>query len=103
MTTSEIPKLDGRLAQAVSHPLRVRFLRLLTDRVSLTSVEALKEIEKTGEQVALSEMGYHVRVLEQFGLLEVASSATRERGISFCATDKGELVMLAIGAAPGKT
>lgn len=97
---SEIPKVDGRLTHAATHPFRVRFLRLLADRTSLTSGEALREIEQGGGRATLSEVGYHVRVLERLGAVEVASPATRERGISFRVTDIGELLMLAIGAAP---
>jgi DNA-binding transcriptional ArsR family regulator len=102
MDTFEIPKVDGRLTQATTHPLRVRFLRLLAHRTSLTAGEARREIEQGGGEATLGEVGYHVRVLERLGAVAVASPATRERGISFRATDIGELLMLAIGAAPRK-
>lgn len=103
MDIPEIPKVDGRLTQAVSHPLRVWFLRLLAKRGSLSPNEALQEMESDGDEVALSQVGYHVWILERFGVIEVANRATRERGAVFRSTDAGELLMLAIGAAPGKT
>ncbi len=100
MDSPEFPKVDGRLAQAVSHPLRVKFLRLLANRESLSLEEALQGIDEGGE-VALSQVGYHVSVLQRFGVVELASRPTRERGASFRPTETGELLMLALGAAPG--
>jgi DNA-binding transcriptional ArsR family regulator len=102
----EIP-LEGRFAHAVSHPLRVQFLRLLGDRSNLSLGEACQEITRReikgiGE-VALSRVGYHATVLERFGLVELATPPTRRGGASFRATDTGELLILAIGVAPSQS
>lgn len=103
MDIPKIPKVDGGLTQAVSHPLRVWFLRLLAKRGSLSPKEALQELEGDGEGVPLSQVGYHVWILERLGVVEVASRATRTGGAVFRSTEAGELLMLAIGVAPGKT
>lgn len=100
METPEIPKVDGRLAQAISHPVRVAFLRLLAGRESLSPKEAAREI-RVGGEVPLSQVGYHTTVLERFGVIELVGRPGHKGGASFRATDTGELLMLAIGPTPG--
>lgn len=85
--------VEGRLAQAVSHPIRVDFLRLLADRKRLTPREALREL---AEDFALSQVSYHVSVLEHVGAVEAVGPSSG--GLVFEATDTGELLMLAIGS-----
>lgn len=97
MEFKELPKVDGRLAQAVRHPLRVSFLRLLANRDQASLREALAALD--GSEVPLSQLSYHVSVLELFGLVETAGRPDPRGGVSFRATDAGELVMLAIGSS----
>jgi len=107
------PRIDGRLAQAVSHPVRIAFLRVLARRERLSPREALQElpgalkdlpeaqrrrVESTS--IALSQVSYHVSVLERFGVVESAGRPDRQTGMPFRATDAGELLMLAIGTPP---
>ena len=102
MDTPEIPKVDGRLAQAANHPLRVRILRLLTHRERFSPGDALGELDG-GDEASLSRVSYHVSVLERFGVVELVARATRDRGASFRATDTGRLLMVDIERATGGT
>lgn len=104
MDIPDIPEVDGRLAQAVSHPIRLQFLLLLADRGSLALGEARHEIKrrttKGPSDVPLSQVGYHVSVLARFGVVELATRSTRHHGASFRATDIGERLILAIETSP---
>lgn len=108
MDTPEIATVAGRLGQAVNHPLRIGFLRLLANRPNLSSDEALARVNersldefKEGGDVALSQVDYHLRVLERFGVVELASRPYCGRYASFRTTPTGRLLMLAIEASPG--
>lgn len=58
------------LVKGLNHPVRVKALTILTDRVA-----SPKEIsEEVGE--ALSNVAYHVRVLDQLGLIEIVEEET---------------------------
>jgi len=101
MDRSDAFMLDGRLAHAVDHPVRVSFLRLLEDRGSLSLAEAFKQIEE--DDLALSQVGYHVWVLARFGIVELATRRTRKGGASFRATETGKFLMVAMKAGPDST
>jgi DNA-binding transcriptional ArsR family regulator len=68
-TTPE--SIDQRLVRALAHPLRVRILEVLTDRVA--SPNALSEQLDVG----LSHVAYHTRALEKCGCLELIDTAQR--------------------------
>ena len=64
---------DARYVKAMSHPLRVRILALLDERVA-SPVELAGWLEAT-----LGTVAYHVRTLEGMGLVELVRE-TRVRG-----------------------
>jgi hypothetical protein len=65
--------IDQRLVKALAHPLRVKILEILTERVaSPTSVSAQLD---TG----LSDVAYHTRALDQCGCLKLVETA-KKRG-----------------------
>lgn len=87
--------LDQRLVRALDHPVRVKFLKLLADRESLSPVTALPLLELDG--VALGNLTYHVRVLDQIDLVEPSGEPNEHGGASFRATSKGELALAVLG------
>jgi predicted transcriptional regulator len=98
MNSAPLPELDGRLKQAISSPIRIAFLQMLADRKPLTARDAARA---WGERdIALSKVSYHVRVLAQLGLVEVADPGRADGGVSFQATDAGKHLMMALGSAP---
>lgn len=66
--------VDGRVVKALSHPTRVRILNVLRDRELASPVELSSELD-----VALGTIGYHVRLLESLGFIELARR-TQRRG-----------------------
>lgn len=113
MRSGETPGVNGRLAQVVSHPVRIAFLGMLGRCESLSPRQAMQELPERlaelpeaqhglaeGKEIGLSQVSYHVSVLERFGVVEAAGWPDRETGMTFRATDAGELLMLAIGIAP---
>ncbi len=64
---------DARYVKAMSHPLRVRILALLDERVA-SPVELAGWLDAT-----LGTVAYHVRTLERMGLVELVRE-TRVRG-----------------------
>lgn len=67
--------LDDRLAKALSHPLRQRILQLLNRKVS-----SPREIaEELGEKI--SDVGYHVRMLQQYGAIERVRTEPRRGAV----------------------
>lgn len=60
-------------AKLVGHPARVRFLRELRDRAAPLSASILVEMEN----VTLDNAIYHVRVLEDAGVVEVVDRVPR--------------------------
>lgn len=75
------PGLDGRLAQALSHPTRTEIIAILSDRVASPS-----ELSKM-MGVELSSVSYHTRELLRLGCIEVVdkeqvrgATKTRYRG-----------------------
>jgi len=63
--------IDQRLVKAISHPLRVRILEVLSDRVS--SPNRLSETLEIG----LSDVAYHTRALDKCGCLHLVDTAQR--------------------------
>lgn len=87
--------LDQRFVRALDHPVRVRFLKLLADRESLSPAAAFPLLELNG--VALGNLTYHVRVLDLSGLIEPTGESTSHGGASFRLTSKGELAQSVLG------
>jgi len=72
MTKHEQPgPIDQRLVKAIAHPLRVRILEVLSDRVS--SPNRLSETLEIG----LSDVAYHTRALDKCGCLDLVDTAQR--------------------------
>jgi DNA-binding transcriptional ArsR family regulator len=72
--TLPIDITDPRVVKAYSHPLRIRILRLLLDRVASPS-EIAADLD-----VPLSNASYHVRKLLELGLIELVGRVQR-RGV----------------------
>jgi DNA-binding transcriptional ArsR family regulator len=62
----------AEVAKALSHPLRIAFLRELRDRRKLSPTEYARE---SGEP--LGSISYHVSALRKAGVLEVTDTAKR--------------------------
>ena len=67
--------VEQRLAKALSHPLRVRVLTLLNQRVASPSELA----EELG--APLGNVAYHVRILLDLDLLELVSTTPRRGAV----------------------
>lgn len=89
------PEFDHRLVKVLEHPIRIGFLKLLGERDTLSPTEAL-ELLQEGD-LMLSRLTYHVRVLDQFGLVEAAGQPDPEHGLPFRVTPDGEFALLALG------
>lgn len=63
--------IDQRLVRALSHPLRVEILELLTDRVASPNWLA-EELD-----ASLSHVAYHTRALDKCGCLALVKTAQR--------------------------
>lgn len=63
--------IDQRLVKALAHPLRVRILEVLSDKVS--SPNRLSETLETG----LTDVAYHTRALDKCGCLQLVDTAQR--------------------------
>jgi len=66
--------VDVRVVRALGHPTRVRILNVLRDRELASPVELSAELG-----IALGTVGYHVRLLESLGFIELARR-TQRRG-----------------------
>jgi len=71
VTQTQPETIDQRLVMALAHPLRVRILEILTERVA--SPNGLSEQLDTG----LSHVAYHTRTLKKCGCLELVDTAQR--------------------------
>lgn len=71
MEQGSFETIDQRLIKALSHPLRVQILEILTERVS--SPICLSEELGAG----LSHVAYHTRTLDKCGCLELVDTAQR--------------------------
>jgi DNA-binding transcriptional ArsR family regulator len=63
--------IDQRLVRALGHPLRIKILEILTERVA--SPNRISEDLETG----LSHVAYHTRALDKCGCLELVDTAQR--------------------------
>jgi DNA-binding transcriptional ArsR family regulator len=63
--------IDQRLVRALSHPLRIQILEVLTDRVASPNVIAAEL------NIGLSHVAYHTRALDRCGCLELVKTAQR--------------------------
>lgn len=88
-------EFDHRLIKVLEHPLRIGFLKLLAERDTLSPAEALEELRQS--DLLLSRLTYHVRVLDQFELVEAVGQAEPERGVPFRVTPSGEFALAALG------
>ncbi|MEZ5077423.1 MAG: hypothetical protein R2725_08275 [Solirubrobacterales bacterium] len=66
-------KIDQRMVRALAHPLRVRILEILTERVA--SPNGMSETLGAG----LTDVAYHTRTLDRCGCLDLVRTA-RKRG-----------------------
>jgi len=66
--------IDQRLVQALSHPLRIEILELLTDRVA-SPIWLAEELD-----ASLSHVAYHTRALDRCGCLVLVKTAQRRGG-----------------------
>jgi predicted transcriptional regulator len=64
---------DPRYVKAMSHPLRIRILAMLTERVA-SPVELAESLD-----ASLGVVAYHVRTLHRLGMIELVNE-TRVRG-----------------------
>lgn len=91
------PEFEYRLVKVLEHPVRVGFLKLLAGRDTLSPIEAQDGLE---DDLPLSKVTYHARVLEHFGLLETAGQPDPDRGAPFRSTPTGQLALVALGHLP---
>lgn len=89
---------EPRLVRALDHPVRARFLKLLADREAISPAEALPLLNL--EDLALSNVTYHARVLNLFELVEATGEPGPTGGAIFRVTSKGESALLALGHPP---
>lgn len=76
-------------AKLTGHPARARFLRELRDRAAPLSAAALAEIE----EIPFDNAVYHVRVLENAGVVEVVERVPRGgRMVALYALNPGDLL-----------
>jgi DNA-binding MarR family transcriptional regulator len=90
--------VDPRLMAAVSHPVRADFLRLLAEHKELSPLAAQKRLGEK-HKVTLSQLTYHVGMLERSNLIESTGERAAAGGLQLIATAKGEDAMAVIGAA----
>jgi hypothetical protein len=94
--------VEPRIMQAVSHPIRSEFLRLLAKEVTLSPKGAIALLPSM-ERLSLSQVNYHMWVLGRDSLVEPAGwESGPDEGISYRATAKGREVMTLIGVLPDK-
>lgn len=92
------PEFDHRLVKVLEHPVRSGFLKLLAKRSHLTPAEALDHLQ--GENLLLSMVTYHARVLHRFGLVEAMGQPRPAEGLPFRTTPTGEIALVALGYLP---
>jgi hypothetical protein len=91
--------IEPRITQALSHPARVGFLRVLGTGNSLSPKQAMG-LNISSKPLSLSQVNYHVRLLDRSGLVEGLGASPEGR--SFQATAKGREALLLIGDPPGE-
>ncbi len=81
--------------QALGHPVRASLLRLLSCRSTLSAKQAL-HLRVSPGSLSLSQVNYHLGVLDRDGLVEPATALTSD-GLPFRFTDKGRDALTLIG------
>jgi DNA-binding transcriptional ArsR family regulator len=66
----------AEVTKALSHPLRIKFLRALTGRRQLSPSEFARESEEP-----LGNVSYHVKALFEAGVLEIADRIPRRGAV----------------------
>ncbi|MBS1843097.1 MAG: helix-turn-helix transcriptional regulator [Actinobacteria bacterium] len=66
----------AEIAKALSHPLRLAFIRMLRERRVLSPTEFSRE---TGEP--LGNVSYHVKALSEAGVVDVAETKPRRGAV----------------------
>lgn|GEM_PF-3496407 len=94
------PEFNHRLVKVLEHPVRIGFLKLLAEGGQLSPAEALAHLQ--GNDLLLSVITYHARVLHRFGLVEAIGQADLTDGLCFRATPTGDIVLAALGYLPRK-
>ena len=89
---------EPRLIRALDHPVRARFLKLLVDRKTISPPEALSLLKL--DNLALSNVTYHARVLDQLELVEATGDPGPTGGAIFRVTSKGENALALLGLSP---
>jgi len=89
---------EPRLTRALDHPVRARFLKLLAERETISPIDALPLLDLGN--ISLSNVAYHVRVLDQFELVEATGEPRPNGGLLFRVTSKGETALAALGLYP---
>jgi DNA-binding transcriptional ArsR family regulator len=72
---ADITQIQERLEKALSHPLRVELLRLLTER-TYSPNELAQELQEP-----LGRISYHVRVLDKTGCIELVDEKQRRGAV----------------------
>lgn len=81
--------------RALGHPVRTDLLRLLSSRHTLSAKQAMGfSILAT---LSLSQVNYHLRLLDQDGFVEPAAGLSQPDGLPFRFTDKGRQALTMIG------
>jgi DNA-binding transcriptional ArsR family regulator len=71
MSETNLEAINERLARALSHPLRVQILEILSERIA-SPHDLSKELG-----VELTHVAYHTRTLDRCGCLELVDTAQR--------------------------
>jgi len=74
-TSRSSQPVDERLVKALAHPLRQRILEVLNDKIASPSDVAADLGEKLGD------VGYHVRVLQECGAVELMRTEQRRGAV----------------------
>lgn len=69
------PQIDQRLMKALGHPLRIGILTVLNDQMASPN-ELSKELEE-----GLSQVSYHVKVLKDYEMIEMVTTAPRRGAV----------------------
>ncbi len=96
-TPDRTPEFEYRLVKVLEHPVRIGFLKLLAGRCTLSPAEARDLLE---DDLPLSKVTYHARVLAHYGLLEATGQPEPERGAPFRSTPTGQFALMALGHLP---
>jgi DNA-binding transcriptional ArsR family regulator len=90
-------KIEQRLAKALTHPVRMRVLTLLNQKVASPS-ELAGEIDEP-----LGNVSYHVRMLLDLGLVELVGTTPRRGAVEhhYRATERAWLGKRVWGKLPG--